>query len=59
VTLRQEEDPTPSVDRKDDRSGSDLYARLMILGSSPLFRFAFRAAIPIAIVVAAAILVSH
>jgi hypothetical protein len=42
----------------DDERGSALYGWLLVLFSRPWFRFAFRAAIPIVMVIVVAILVS-
>jgi hypothetical protein len=57
VSAEEEEDLRAPIAEEDAGHGSDFNARLMVLWSSPVFRFAFRAAIPIALVVLVAILV--
>jgi hypothetical protein len=54
-----EENPSGPIGRE-EAAGSDLNARLMVWWSLPLVRFGVRAAIPIVIVVAVAIVIgSH
>lgn len=56
----EQEDLGGSVDREEGGRGTSLNARLMVWWSSPLFRFVFRAAIPIVLVIVVAIIVgSH
>jgi hypothetical protein len=56
----EQEDLGESVDGEEGERGANLNARLMVWWSSPLFRFVFRAAIPIVLVIVVAIIVgSH
>jgi hypothetical protein len=60
VNDEQEEDLPDPVGPREGGFGANLHARWTILNSSPLFRFAVRAGIPIAIVIAVALIVgSH